>query len=129
MDLHPYTDDNSLPEDSAVAKWCTMCEEGIQKLGLTLRITGHDLADKMRQAGFVNVRVQQFKIPIGVWPADPKMRETGTFQLVALLDGLSGLSVALFTRVWGWSMEELEIFLAKVRAEWKNRKVHTYWPV
>lgn len=129
MDLQILTDDDSLPKDSYVKKWCENCEEGMQKMGNTLRITGHQLAEKMRKAGFINVTVQQFKIPIGTWPADPKMRETGTFQLVAMLDGLQGLTLALWTRALGWTAEEIEVFLAKCRDEWKNRKVHSYWPL
>ena len=129
MSLEPLTDDKSLPKDSSVKKWCDSCQEAMEKIGNTLRITGDDLAEKMKKAGFVNVSVQRFKIPIGSWPADPKLRETGTFQLVAMLDGLSGLSLAVFTRILGWSPEELEVFLAGVRTEWKSKRVHTYWPL
>ncbi|KAL9102405.1 MAG: hypothetical protein Q9163_002450 [Psora crenata] len=129
MDFNVLTDDDSLPPSSYMKQWATHCEEGMQKIGLSLRITGDDLASKMSAAGFRNVTVQQFKVPIGVWPADPKMRETGTFQLVALLDGLQGLTVALWTRVLGWTVPEIEVFLAKCRAELKDRKVHGYWLV
>lgn len=41
--------------------------------------------------------------------------------------GLSGLSMALFTRVLGWTPEELEVFLVDVRKEMKNTKVHVYF--
>lgn len=41
--------------------------------------------------------------------------------------GLEGLSVALFTRVLGWSKEETDIFLAGVRKDMKDTKIHAYW--
>lgn len=43
--------------------------------------------------------------------------------------GLSGLSMALFTRVLGMSPEELELFLVDVRKDMKDTKIHAYWPV
>lgn len=42
---------------------------------------------------------------------------------------LSGISVALFTRGLGWSVEELEVFLIGVRKDMQNTKIHAYWPM
>lgn len=39
------------------------------------------------------------------------------------------MSVALFTRALNWSTEELEVFLADVRKDIKNSKIHSYWPM
>jgi hypothetical protein len=44
-----------------------------------------------------------------------------------LAPGLEGLSVALFTRVLGWSKEELDVFLEDVRKDMKNTKYHAHW--
>ena len=37
------------------------------------------------------------------------------------------MSLALFTRALGWSVDGLTIFLAQVRADLKNRNYHAYW--
>jgi hypothetical protein len=37
--------------------------------------------------------------------------------------------MALFNRALGWTPEEIEVFLIKVRAEMNDRSVHTWWPV
>jgi hypothetical protein len=42
---------------------------------------------------------------------------------------LSGLSMALFTKGLGWSVEEVEVFLAKVRTDMKDRRIHAWWPM
>lgn len=44
-------------------------------------------------------------------------------------DGLSGLSMAVFTRGLGWTQEELEIFLIEVRKSMKDPNVHGYYPM
>ena len=46
-----------------------------------------------------------------------------------MLDGLHGLTIALWTRVLGWTEQEIEVFLAGVRKEWRDGKVHTHWPL
>jgi hypothetical protein len=43
--------------------------------------------------------------------------------------GLSGLSMAVFTRGLGWTKEELEVFLVEVRKSMKNTKIHGYYPM
>jgi hypothetical protein len=42
---------------------------------------------------------------------------------------LSGLSMVLFTRGLGWSAEEVEVFLASVRSDMKDRRIHAWWPM
>lgn len=38
-----------------------------------------------------------------------------------------GISVAIFTRVLGWNVDELELFLVDVRREMKDTSIHAYW--
>ena len=129
LDVNACCDDNSVPQDSYIQKWTANQEEGIAKLGLSLRISGEFLKSKMEASGFVNVTVRTFKCPVGTWPADRRLREVGAFQLVAMLDGLQGLTIALWTRFLGWGEQEIEVFLAKLRGDWRNPKIHSYWPV
>lgn len=35
--------------------------------------------------------------------------------------------MALFTRALQWEAKEVDIFLARVRSELKNTKIHSYW--
>ena len=129
LDVSVDCDDNSIPEDSYMKKWAANQEESISKIGLSLRMSGEFLKSRMETAGFVNVTTKEFKCPIGTWPADRKLREIGAFQLVAMLDGLQGLTIKLWTAFIGWQEQEIEVFLAKLRAEWRNSKIHSYWPM
>jgi hypothetical protein len=54
-------------------------------------------------------------------------REIGMWTCENSIGGVGGLSVALFTRVLGWSVEELETFLVGVRREMRDTKIHAYW--
>jgi hypothetical protein len=49
--------------------------------------------------------------------------------MLSILEDLSGMSLAVFTRLLGWDRIELELFLQEVRKEWKRKDVHAYWPL
>jgi hypothetical protein len=42
------------------------------------------------------------------------------------LEGVEGFTLAAFTRVLGWSVEEVQVLLAQIRKEWTNRSMHGY---
>lgn len=39
-------------------------------------------------------------------------------------EGLEGFSLALFTRNLGWSVEEVQVLLSKVRKDMADRNIH-----
>ncbi|KAL8810401.1 MAG: hypothetical protein Q9223_002469 [Gallowayella weberi] len=128
ISVEARTDDNSLPENSALTAWCKNQVEAMAKIGMELTVTGDKIKKQMLDAGFVDVVVKEFKIPIGQWAKDSKMREIGAFQLVAMLEGIGGLTMALWTRFLGWKKEDVEDELVKVRREMQSKSVHSYWP-
>ena len=67
-------------------------------------------------------------MPIGAWSTDMKLKEIGKFQLVAMLDGIEGLTLALWTRYPAWT-EEVQVYLASVRSELKQGMNRCYWPL
>jgi len=121
-------DDGSVPADSPLARWAQLVLEGSQKIGCPLNSALH-YETQLRAAGFVNVTVHEYKWPTNAWPRDPRMKEIGAWTYHDLCGGIQGLSVALFTRVLGWSIEELEVLLAGVRKDFRNRNQHGYFPV
>lgn len=54
---------------------------------------------------------------------------SGLWAHVATTSNLSGMSTALFTRGLQWTVEEVEVFLAGVRKDMKNPRLHSYWPM
>jgi hypothetical protein len=74
---------------------------------MTLLMSGGVLKEQMEDAGFQNVTVRELKLPIGTWASDAKMKEMGGFQLVAMLEGIHGLTVDFWVNCLGWSVEEV----------------------
>lgn len=129
FDLDFPSDDDTRPDPSAVISWRDLWEEGIQKAGLTSRCQPQLMQQQMRAAGFVNVSVRAYKLPMGPWAKNKRLRQAGLLLLVGMHDGLDGLSLRTFTQFLGWSVPEMEVLLAQVRAEWKQKRIHTYLPM
>lgn len=129
FDLVTLSDDDTLPPNSAIEQWCSLLVSGALSGGIQLRIKPAELETAMKEAGFVDVTVQEFKLPIGLWPAELRLREAGKFALGSMLAGLHGISLAIFTRFLKWDVEEMEVLLENVRKELRLRAVHGYWPV
>ena len=56
-----------------------------------------------------------FSWPSNTWPAGSKEKAIGRLTLQNSLSGLSGVSMAVFTRAYGMSTEEVEAELVDVR--------------
>ena len=66
------------------------------------------------------------QVPIGPWAKDEKPKELGRWNLLAALDSLAPYTLRLFTHSLGWRKEEMEVFIAKVRKELRDRNIHSY---
>jgi hypothetical protein len=126
--LPGQSDDGTLKEDSPTMQWANNMIEAAAKFGRFADSALH-YKQQMQDAGFVNVNEVIYKWPMNRWPANPHYKELGFWTNQNIRGGLSGLSMALFNRALGWTPEEIEVFLIKVRAEMNDRSVHTWWPV
>ncbi|KAL6717513.1 hypothetical protein ACLMJK_005428 [Lecanora helva] len=125
LDPRFRSDDGSLREDSSLSYWSkTMCEASASYNRTCPEY--HQFVKWFEKAGFVDVRRMHLKSPTNPWPKDRVLKEVGKFQLVAHLEGLEGLSIGLLTRQLGWKLEEVQVLMAKIRPELKDRSIHSY---
>ncbi|KAL6364728.1 hypothetical protein LRP88_00700 [Fusarium phalaenopsidis] len=121
-------DDGTLKKGSYIDQWSSLMIESTNIFG-----RGAQSAKKYKQqmidAGFVNVTEVIYRWPTNRWPADPYYKELGFWCCHNIAGELSGLSMALFTRALGWSSEQVEVFLTKVRTDMKDRRIHAWWPI
>jgi len=126
--LPPTSDDGTLTEENGLYKWGHSMVEAASKIGRPMD-AAKDFKKWMEEAGFADVQEAHFKWPSNSWPKDRKHKEIGTWNRVNVEDGLQGFTIALFTRVLGWTEPEVEVFLVEVRKDMANRKIHAYWPM
>ncbi|GKT42788.1 putative methyltransferase tdiE [Colletotrichum spaethianum] len=119
-------DDGTLTEDSPLMKWTRLITEACDKIGRSATIATQ-FPRLLEEAGFEDINVTNIKFPVSPWPKDPKLRLMGEWTQASLFPGIEGMSLALFTRVLGWSPLETMVFCAQVRDQVKSTKFHGYW--
>ena len=114
-------DSKEIFEDDPLALWCKYMRDSIVKMDRNLDPEVNDTVDAMRRIGFVDIVVRPFKLPLGPWETEEDLKNGGLAQLIALDVGLQSISLAAFTRLLGWTKEEVEVFLASVRKDMKAK--------
>lgn len=69
------------------------------------------------------------KLPQSPWPKDPKLKDLGRYHQVNMFEAIGPYCYALFTRILGWSKEEIEVMVAGIRKELRDPSVHVYTKV
>lgn len=122
------SDDNTLPPGHIFKTWGdTFIASGV-KLGKTFEIWKQSKAF-LDEAGFVETVEKKYKLPLGGWSSDPKLKEVGKLELLEWLEGIEGWAMALLTRVMGWEYEEVVKFLGDMRTALKTRKADDGTPI
>ncbi|EAT87924.2 hypothetical protein SNOG_04164 [Parastagonospora nodorum SN15] len=98
-----------------------------QKFGKSFTIWEEN-AERMRNAGFVDVVEVHYKWPMNGWPKDEKLKNIGRWNQLRLMDGVEGFMLRLLTQVGGWSVARAQVHLAQMRKELKSYGTHAYLP-
>ena len=75
----------------------------------------------LKDAGFPNIVKKKFQLPLGDWPADPKLKEIGKFNLAHMNLGLDGHARYICETVLGWKPDEVTVLVARVRKALQRR--------
>jgi hypothetical protein len=139
------SDDDTVEKATNAQMWMAKIVEGAAMFGKPIDSTPN-WEQKIKEAGFVDVKQVIHKValhplsnvssantavqvPIGSWPKDAKLKEIGKFQALQEAKVIESYTPGLFTRVLGWSNEEVQVFIAKIKNELKDPAIHLYLPV
>ncbi|KPI36589.1 uncharacterized protein AB675_4352 [Cyphellophora attinorum] len=125
-----HADDDTTPPGSPLARWGQLFTEAGRRTGKEVDVIDYQYR-WLREAGFEDVREHRFKMPDSPWPSDrtpegAKLKEIGKLRRLEIDSGMEGWSLAMFTRVLGMSYEEVQMYLAEVRRDWANKRIHAY---
>ncbi|KAJ5272492.1 hypothetical protein N7478_007617 [Penicillium angulare] len=104
------SDDGSIPEDSIIRSWGPRMTMSAERSGRSFGIM-RTMRASMEEAGFVDVHVKNYKLPIGPWPKDKQLKEIGSINYYHWVDGMEGYCLWLLTKFGvpePWSKEENE---------------------
>ena len=126
MDFNYTSDDGSVTEANSLKLFAEDVARAASNIGMSLRMA-NEFFDLLEGAGFVNIEKKTFKLPIGPWPKDKRLKEVGLFYREQLLQGLHGFALGLLGRVSGWSHDEIQVCIAIVRKDIQNAAIRGYW--
>ncbi|PKS08413.1 hypothetical protein jhhlp_005124 [Lomentospora prolificans] len=131
FDAAPWfdSDDGTVTEKSALAQWGKLFVEGGKKIGRTFTMVDDGTQRKgMEEAGYVEIEERNFKVPMGKWPKDPKLKQLGIYAYAAVAADIEGY-VLYMANLQGWTKEEVAVYAAHLRREMNNPAIHGYYRV
>ena len=103
-------------------------DEGIEAgkiIGRTFEVM-YFMHEWIRDAGFTEVVEKKYKWPIGPWPKDKKQKELGIWTRAHIDTGCENWCLALLTRIFGWTYDEVMIHVAQFRACMYDKSIHAW---
>lgn len=117
-----------MPPDHPVVDYWANIGEALGRMGVNLSAATL-LEGMMRKAGFVNVSVRVFQVPIGTWPMNKVLKMVGLYWRTILTIGLQPIALGPMTRGMGWTREQVEVWLIKVRKAYADTWCHSHMPL
>ncbi|KAG0648618.1 Velvet complex subunit LAE1 [Hyphodiscus hymeniophilus] len=120
FDIQFTSDDGTVKEGDTMYDWSKIFIDAAEDIThQTFKIPRFS-AQLIKEAGFVDVVEKKFKIPVGSWMADKKLKEIGRWNLLFLTTGLQGMQLWMLKHVLG-------VIEAKMRAALLDRANHGYY--
>ncbi|KAJ5414558.1 hypothetical protein N7509_001185 [Penicillium cosmopolitanum] len=104
------------PTQTNLQKYTTALRTAAKEAGYP-RDLEHLRKTALTAAGFVDIKVIERNIPIGLWPADIGEKTLGKMTLIALLEGLEAYALRPLTGSGKWSLDEARALCELVKEE------------
>ncbi|PCH01511.1 Hypothetical protein PENO1_042530 [Penicillium occitanis (nom. inval.)] len=119
------SDDGTLERTEAIRTWQRQLNDASERVGQPMN-SAETLKVRLEACGFVDVRDDAYKLPVGPWPKDRRLKELGYMMLFHCFEALEAFTLAPFTRVLGWTSEEMQQLMEGVKAELSSAQNHLY---
>jgi hypothetical protein len=97
------SDDGTLSDDNPLKKWGPVQLAASERMGKTFAVYEH-VKRRIVEAGFVDVREHKFKLPVGPWSSDKKMKDIGNWNMFFFLRDTEAFCIFLLGKVMGVSV-------------------------
>ncbi|TGZ78935.1 S-adenosyl-L-methionine-dependent methyltransferase [Ascodesmis nigricans] len=121
-----FTDDNTMPEDSPMPRLFRVLRPCYRALGITA-MSGVEYKRMVEEAGFEDVKLYTFKVPIGAWAQDRRLRRLGAIVAETLRSGIEAYTFNLITNVGKVPVEEAKKLMTDSVATLSDPKQHAYY--
>ncbi|KAK2806173.1 hypothetical protein FQN50_005896 [Emmonsiellopsis sp. PD_5] len=126
FDFSNRSDDGTVTPELAMTENQRLIVESSRRLGRD-PCPGPNLKSWVEGAGFINVTEVVYPMPIGCWAKNKKLKEIGAWNQAQYLQGVEAWSMNLLTHVLGWHPMEVQVHVAQVRNDARNKHIHSYY--
>ncbi|KAL1848589.1 hypothetical protein Plec18170_007898 [Paecilomyces lecythidis] len=121
-DQYPYSEDGSL-ENTDIEKYFHEVIGAFAQQGYEAS-PGPKLEQYFKNAGFEDVHVEKFRIPLGSWPKDKHYKKIGTWMMLQGQEGYEAGAMAVLTRHKKWSEDQVRVLVNKTKSDARNGNIH-----
>ncbi|KAL9117532.1 MAG: hypothetical protein Q9187_005932 [Circinaria calcarea] len=125
LDPRLASDDDSSNKSTMHHMYMNLCLGCLEERGQAIPVRSQYKA-WVEEEGFVDIKEYHFKVPLNSWPKDKRLKEIGKYHLINYYEGCEGFCIGLLTRVLQWQPAEVQVLLARLRVELKDRSIHIY---
>ncbi|KAL9113699.1 MAG: hypothetical protein Q9227_002144 [Pyrenula ochraceoflavens] len=118
--------DDSATAESPLMAFSQGVREASARAGIDTMIV-HQFKDFLEAQGFVNIRMEPVKWPVGPWPKGEALKNIGRWMVPDTKEFVKPAAMKLFTTSLGWSQERVEGFVEDVLRDIDDRKTHYHW--
>ncbi|KAK0613250.1 S-adenosyl-L-methionine-dependent methyltransferase [Immersiella caudata] len=121
------SDDGTVTGKMAMGQWGKLFVEGGRRMGRSFEVYQKGtVRAALEKAGFVDVHEENFKVPIGGWPKDARLKEIGQITQLGFSKDPEGYMVFL-AHTLGWKREETLVYLAHLKRELCSSRIHSFY--
>ncbi|KAK5653287.1 hypothetical protein OQA88_9186 [Cercophora sp. LCS_1] len=102
-------------EDHVFKQWAQLFYSAGDKIGREFRVDADRLRGYAEGAGFEGVVTKKYKLPIGAWPKDKRLKEMGMYTALYMDLSLDGFALYPLGQILGWSLEEVQSLVGNMR--------------
>ncbi|KAL1842533.1 hypothetical protein VTJ49DRAFT_5009 [Mycothermus thermophilus] len=119
-------DDGTLPENSYANQWADELLDAMDSFGRPMRMDSNLVKQRLRQAGFVDVKEEVIRLPVNRWVSDPHEKDIGRWFNLGLRQSLQPLALGPLFRNQQRTPAEVRDLVNKVKMELWPTTVHAY---
>lgn len=122
--LNLRCDDDTMPQDYVLPKIPELTIQSLKSLDFDADFVNR-VPLELENAGFINVRREIFKVPVGTWPRSEKMRYFGLMAREVLVELLKPLASKPFQSL-GISQSDLNAMISEAEDAFDHLDYHIY---
>ncbi|KAI1024538.1 hypothetical protein LB503_007476 [Fusarium chuoi] len=132
VDIETHSENPKIEKDGGhiFKKWCKLFFECGRQTGRTWEIARDGRQEEyMREAGFTDLFSKSWKLPVGGWPQDKKLKQIGLYNGAFIDHSIDAFAIFPIGEILGWSEEEVTVLVSQMRKALKEPRALPYFNV